>query len=136
MLKLHHDLTSPQGETSSAEYCPSFCFGNLRYFLGTFRKLSTRRCNDSAFGALGRFIQRYPRVVPQQSWHHLRKLDAWCSVRRIWPEWFLFDFGQLMSVPVGEDRESASNPTLLHLPSEPLVSSIHHDIPSCSCPRH
>lgn len=138
MLKLHHDLTSPQGETSSVEYCLSFCFGNLWYFLGTFCKLSTGQCNDSAFGALGCFIQRYPRVTPQKSRHRPGELEHWDqrgdaphSVGRIWPERFLFDFSRLMSVPAGEDRGSVPEPNtppsalgaacLLHPPRQPAL---------------
>lgn len=82
MLKLYHDLSSPRGRTSSADYCPSFCFGNLWYFSGAFHKFSVHQHNDSAFGAWGCFVLRYPRVVPQQSQQHPGKLECQGPVRR------------------------------------------------------
>lgn len=72
-----------------------------------------------------------------QSWLHPGELehggqwgDAQCSMGRIWLEWILFGFGQLMSVPVGEDGEHTppNDPLsapgaahLLHPPQQPIL---------------
>lgn len=88
MLELHHDQTSPRGQRSSAEYCLSFCCGSLRCCWGTFCKLPTCRQSDLVlFWDTGSLHGKVPGASEER---------------------FLFDFGQSVSLPVGEDRASGS----------------------------
>lgn len=100
MLELHHDQTSPRGQTSSAEYCLFFCWGSLWCCWSTFCKPATCRHSDlMLFWDAGSLHGEVPGASEER---------------------FLFDFGQSVSclwVRTGQ--------AVLHLLVELLISSGH-----------